>query len=170
MVRKLKLFMMIHGFEKSLPIEKAKRKLSAPQNASQHKLTLQFDSDEDISSNTKPVTSYKEPRRQDVRKRYDDKHNPDDRRCDDSRERHRPNDKRTPDDRRRPDKHEKSKKPTHEPRIPYCLFSRERFDNKDTHNDQGLKIDYRDITIPFRKNRNYTSSEREESPKKTLKI
>ena len=168
-------------FWKISAYREAERKPSAPQNAGQRKPTLQFDSDEDRASN---LTSYREPRRQDDRRRPDEskaRGEPFGRRDD----RRRSDDRRRPDDskawgepfgrrddsreRRRPDKREEDKKPAHEPRTPSCSPQRERVDNENTHVDQGLKIDYGDITIPFRKKRNYTTPATGVA-KKTLKI
>lgn len=125
-------------FWKISAYREAERKPSVPQNVEQRKPTLQFDSDdEERTSNSKPVTSYREPRRQDDRR-------PDDRRRND--ERHRPYRSRRPDDRHR------NNDGRSQPRTPSSSPPRVRPQNEDNDAGEGLKINYGDnLSLPPRR-------------------
>lgn len=131
------------------------RKPSAPQNAGQRKPTLQFDSDdEERTSNSKPVTSYREPRRQDDRR-------PDDRRRND--ERRRPYRSRRPDDRHG------NNDARSQPRTPSCSPPRVRPQNEDNDAGEGLKINYGD-NLPVPPRRKLCKAKASEVTQKPLQI
>ena len=161
-------------FWKISAYREAERKPSAPQH---RKATLQFDSDEERHSSS---SNYRDdrPRHPDDRPRH-----PDDRpRHPDDRPR-RPDDRRHPHDRRRPDdrprhredsretrpQHRQEDKPATkmvEPRTPSCSPPKDRpLQNQSDKIDEGSKIDYGDIAIPFIKKRNFIAA-----TKKSLKI
>ena len=142
-------------FWKISAYREAERKPSAPQNVEQRKPTLQFDSDdEERTSNSKPVTSYREPRRQDDRRPDDRRRNDDRRRPDD---RHRNDDRPRPDDRRS------------QPRTPSSSPPRVRPQNEDNDADEGLKINYGD-NLPVPPRRKLCKAKASEVTQKPLQI
>lgn len=121
-------------FWKISAYREAVRKPSVSQNTdNSRKATLQFDSDEEIPS--KPVTSYSKPdeRRRDYSR---ERRSPDERRRDDSRERFKTEEKRG------------EEKPTDIPKIL----------EKDDSPYEGVRIEYGDINIPFRKNKSQSTT------------
>ena len=148
------------------------------------KATLQFDSDEERpsgSSNYRPRHTDDRPRHSDDRPRHTDERprHTDDRtrhpydrprhpvdsreRRDDNKPRHREDSRE-----RRPQQRQEYKPVTKmaEPRTPSCSPPKERpLQNQSDKIDEGSKIDYDDITIPFIKKRNFVAP-----TKKPLKI
>ena len=148
------------------------------------KATLQFDSDEERpsgSSNYRPRHSDERPRHSDERPRHTDDRtrHTDDRtrhpydrprhpvlsreRRDDNKPRHREDSRE-----RRPQQRQEYKPVTKmaEPRTPSCSPPKERpLQNQSDKINEGSKIDYGDITIPFIKKRNFVAP-----TKKPLKI
>ena len=148
------------------------------------KATLQFDSDEERpsgSSNYRPRHSDDRPRHSDERPRHTDDRtrHTDDRtrhpydrprhpvlsreRRDDNKPRHREDSRE-----RRPQQRQEYKPVTKmaEPRTPSCSPPKERpLQNQSDKINEGSKIDYGDITIPFIKKRNFVAP-----TKKPLKI
>jgi hypothetical protein len=128
-------------FWKISAYREAERKPSAPQH---RKATLQFDSDEERHSSS---SNYRDDRPR----------HPDDR------PRHRENSRE-----RRPQQRQQDKPVTKmvEPRSPSCSPPKERpLQNQSDKIDEGLKVDYGDINIPFIKKRNFVAAN-----KKPLKI
>jgi hypothetical protein len=183
-------------FWKISAYREAERKPSAPQNAGQRKATLQFDSDDEERTSNKNSyyrhqddrkaqganisTGALEPfgRRPDVRPRPDIRPRPDDvrRRPDDIRRR--PDDvRRRPDDiRPRPDDI-RPRPPRTPPCSPQKAIHEETIhetsllktpQNEDKHVNEGLKINYGNITFPKRKK--LVKAKAAEVITKTLKI
>ena len=160
-------------FWKISAYREAERKPSAPQNAGQRKPTLQFDSDdEERSSNSKPITSYREPRRQDDR-RPDERRKPFAKRRPDDRsrdyDRRRPDNRPRDDDRPRPDNRPRDDERRSQPRTPSCSPPRVRPQNEDNNADEGLKINYGD-NLPVPPRRKLCKTKASEVTQKPLQI